>query len=925
MLAEGNMKKYTLLLLLPILITTLFAKEVIAVLNLEQRGLSNQEAEILTQRLTTKLISIDKYQVVERNNMDKILKEQKFQHSGCTDSECAVEIGQLLNTDFIVVGSVSKFGSTWAIDARLIDVALGKSLISAEFSMEGKIDVLLTIGMASIAKQLCNFSTDKKAVTIIVSGKVIDHKTLEPITKVNIFTAKNGTNSNSLGEFNLELIDEMEKVTFSHIGYSEITLTAYEIGRIVNLSPIFLPSEDVLVRSGLREVSILDATSSVTIISSFNLANEPLQHFQGLTQSVPNLNWAGGTSRPRYFQIRGVGERSLYTGEGPPNFSVGFVIDDIDFSGIGMPASLFDIQQVEILRGPQSSIYGANAMAGLINMRSTEPNSKFGGSINTSIGTDKVRQFGISLNKPISKNLGTRFSIFSNKEDGFRNNQYKNSTNSNGKNELFVKNKTRWTPSSQLKFDLSAMYSKQNNKYDVWAADNNEELKTYSDKEGMDSQNTSAFSLRTNISNVAGMEVLSITTYSQNEMEHSYDGDWGNRDYWKDEPFNFDPDVEGWAYDFFDKTNRDRKSFSQEFRLHKSLFSGSQLTIGIYLKSTNEKDDASGYLMGGNASKFNGSFDMTNTAGYFQYEQELNPQLSIQMNSRYENSLIEYIGTSNNYGADSKTIDVQNKDALVGFKAAVKYNLSQTAMVYTSISRGYKAGGINQNPYLGTSNRSYEPEFNLNYEAGYKSVSGVNRLQLTIFYMDRLNQQVNISSQQEEGNPNSFYFYTANAATGNNYGVEFDYSTKLYDKLTARFDLGYLSTNVDPYEFKTDSETSKTLGNRELAHAPKYTFSVQLNYSLPFNLTAGIAISGKDKFYYSDSHNQQSEAYQLLDLNLNYNKDSWSISAWGKNILDTRYGIRGFYFGLEPPNYADKLYIHWGDPAQYGISLKYNF
>ena len=143
-------------ILLSILLTTsLFAKDVIAVIALEQKGLTKQDAEILTDRLTTKLISIGKYEVVERTNMDKILKEQKFQQSGCTDSECAVEIGQLLNTDFIVIGSVSKFGSTYAVDARLIDVAQGKSLISAEFSMEGKIDALLTTGITSVAKQLC--------------------------------------------------------------------------------------------------------------------------------------------------------------------------------------------------------------------------------------------------------------------------------------------------------------------------------------------------------------------------------------------------------------------------------------------------------------------------------------------------------------------------------------------------------------------------------------------------------------------------------------------------------------------------------------------------------------------------------------------------------------------------------------------------
>ena len=142
--------------------SSLFAKEIIAILDLEQIGLTQQEATILTQRLTTKLISLNKYQVVERNNMDKILKEQKFQHSGCTDAECAVEIGQLLNSDYIVTGSVNKFGDTYALDARLIDVGLGKSLISAEFSMTGKIDALLTTGITSIANQLCGIQTTKQ-------------------------------------------------------------------------------------------------------------------------------------------------------------------------------------------------------------------------------------------------------------------------------------------------------------------------------------------------------------------------------------------------------------------------------------------------------------------------------------------------------------------------------------------------------------------------------------------------------------------------------------------------------------------------------------------------------------------------------------------------------------------------------------------
>jgi len=76
---------------------------------------------------------------------------------------------------------------------------------------------------------------------------------------------------------------------------------------------------------------------------------------------VPNLNWSGDGNRARYFQIRGVGELEQY--QGAPNPSIGFLIDDIDFSGIGTVATLFDIQSVEVLRGSQGSRYGASAIA----------------------------------------------------------------------------------------------------------------------------------------------------------------------------------------------------------------------------------------------------------------------------------------------------------------------------------------------------------------------------------------------------------------------------------------------------------------------------------------------------------------------------------------------------------------------------------
>src|SRR5271167_3312380 len=133
--------------------------------------------------------------------------------------------------------------------------------------------------------------------------------------------------------------------------------------------------DEIVVTATLRSTSVADLPQSVTVIDREALQAAGLQHFEDVLGLIPDLNWAAGTSRPRFFQLRGIGEVEQY--QGAPNPSVGFLIDDIDFSGVGMPATLFDTQQIEVLRGPQGTTYGANALAGLISVRSEEPGTEF--------------------------------------------------------------------------------------------------------------------------------------------------------------------------------------------------------------------------------------------------------------------------------------------------------------------------------------------------------------------------------------------------------------------------------------------------------------------------------------------------------------------------------------------------------------------
>ncbi|HET9446510.1 MAG TPA: TonB-dependent receptor plug domain-containing protein, partial [Steroidobacteraceae bacterium] len=157
--------------------------------------------------------------------------------------------------------------------------------------------------------------------------------------------------------------------------------------------------EEVVVTATLREHSLREAPTSVTLLNEQALRLVARQHFEDVLSVIPNLHWAGATSRPRFFQIRGVGEREQW--QGAPNPSVGFLIDDIDFSGIGMPATLFDVERVEVLRGPQGMRYGANALAGLIVLRGREPADEFGFQTEASIGEYASESVGAVATGPV--------------------------------------------------------------------------------------------------------------------------------------------------------------------------------------------------------------------------------------------------------------------------------------------------------------------------------------------------------------------------------------------------------------------------------------------------------------------------------------------------------------------------------------------
>lgn len=772
------------------------------------------------------------------------------------------------------------------------------------------------------AAALCAFvlaaaSTPADTLPARVRGIVQDAVTGTPVRGAYVVSGEAAAVTDSLGAFSLSA--RHDSLTVSHVGYEPQTLALTAAG-LVRLYPAVLPGHEVVVRAGLTEQPLAAVPASITILEDNEIQDTGSAHLETLAGTVPNLNWAGGTSRPRYFQIRGIGERSHYAGGGPPSFTVGFVLDDVDLSGLGSAGLLFDLDQVEVFRGPQSTVFGPNSMAGLISLQSALPAGVLQGRISATAGTDAMMRVTGNVDLPATRNLAVRLGYAASHADGFRTNEYLQRTDTNRRREQVARLRALYA-GRRAQLIATVFHTDLDNGYDVWAPDNNTDLRTYTDRQGEDSQSTTGFSLRAEAPlPPLGATLVSVSAHSRTRAVHSYDGDWGNDDFWAAPPYGFDPLEQGWRYDFYDHTRRQRTTSTQEFRLIRDglLFSGDEAVTGVYAKLLEEEDDASGYLFGGDAADLLSTFDVRDLAVYAQYSLPLTAAWRLSANLRADHHRTRYEGLTD---GGAERVDHQVDDWLTGGKAALHYQLNEARTVFASVSRGYRPGGLNQHPRLAAASRPYKPEYITSYEAGYRASGSRHTLTATLFYAQRTDQQVELSSQQTPGDPSTFVYHTANASSGRTGGLELEHSLRLRPSTRLFGSLGLLHTRVDSYTFLTEVDEEVTLGGRRAAYAPAYTFRLGGEYGRSSGLFARVETTGSDEFYFSQSHDGLAAAHQLLNGQAGYRGATWSITLWGRNLLDHRHAVRGFYFGLEPPDYPRRLYVTHGDPRHLGITV----
>ena len=663
--------------------------------------------------------------------------------------------------------------------------------------------------------------------------------------------------------------------------------------------------EKTVVTADLRDDTLQsEISNSISVLDSETLEKAGTQHFEDVMNLVPNLNWSSASNRPRYFQIRGIGERSQY--EGAPNPSVGFVVDDIDFSALGGVATLFDVDHIEVLRGPQGTRYGANGLAGLIYVKTKAPEFEDSYKIETLIGDDGDRAFGFRATGGLNDSTAYRFSIHQYNADGFRHNDFFNSDDSNNRDEFIARGKLFWQANDELDVNVTLLKANINNGFDSFAPENT--LTVHSDKPGKDQQDSTGLAIRTNWHGEA-FDVLSISSYMNADIDYSFDGDWGNDIFWGE----FSP------YDFTSANIRERTHISQEFRLlsndsSKIFNQSTDWLMGLYVLDMTEDNSIEELFNGDVFRQLQSEFDSTSVALFAQFDTKLTDNNTLSTGLRFERRNANY--------TDSNTIDVSPTDSMWGGQISLNHKLTDTLNTYITLARGYKAGGFNLATSVPDQLREYQPESLWNLESGIKGFFMDYRLQwnLSTFYSKRKDMQISTSRQTDPNDPLTFVFFTGNAATGSNYGIETDFNYQLSSSFDIFGSIGLLQAEFD--DFVT---TEGSFNGRAQAHAPDYTFSLGSEYHNLNGFFARIDISGKDSFYFSDSHDQQSKSYQLYNLRIGYEQDNWALTLWGNNIFNKKYATRGFFFGLEPPNFEDKLYVQLSSPRHLGISFDYEF
>ena len=693
--------------------------------------------------------------------------------------------------------------------------------------------------------------------------------------------------------------------------------------------------EEIVVTAQRRAENLTDVPLSISAVSGDTLEQERIETVADLEGEVPNFKFSRFNLSDTQLFIRGIG-----SGLDSPaaDRSIAIFIDDVYIGrAAGAASDIFDLERVEILRGPQGTLYGKNVVGGAINYVTANPTRTLTGRVRAGVGNFGLYEAAGVVSGPLSDEWAASLAGSYRNFGGFTTNL--STGNRLDDVEAVTARTVLANNGGPLRVRIAADYAKSSGRgpgmyawrngtsaigiRDSWRVGSTPR-RFHSGPDGHQEVETYGISARLDF-DVLGGDLTSISAYrrAKSDIFTSYAGTGIARTL---AGFPQAPQT----FDFFNEIQEDAAQLSQELRY---LWENNAWTIlagAFVIREKVERMERTTQPLPSGAAPYNQD-DLdgatTSYAGFL--DLTFRPVEALELNAgiRYtrdnRNFDLLHTGTGSRFGifpTNPFIADLEESWGAITPKASVRFAVTEDINLYALVSRGYKSGGFNGQPTDLVGVTPFNPEYVWNYEIGTKGhlFDRRVRFELAAFQMDYSDLQV----QAVFTLPNSPITGVSitNAAAATIRGIEASAQVAVTDELEIGGTFGHLSTRI------TDSTVATIAIGNELPSAPKFSYSLNAVYNT--QIGDSHEFTGRVEYAYSGRSQQNVEnlpvgikqAYGLFDASLRFAQidQGFELSLWGKNLTNNLY--ESFII----PSAVGGI-TRFGPPRTYGVSVGYRW
>ncbi len=664
-----------------------------------------------------------------------------------------------------------------------------------------------------------------------------------------------------------------------------------------------LELQPLTVTAGKRAEDVQKLPASLSVFDAQSLKISADDGIESFADSTPNLSfYSVGSRRTALLYMRGLGS------SGPNMPAVGFFVDDVYYPKTGLSdIALHSIERVEVIRGPQSTLYGRNTQGGAINVVTARPAEELAGRLKFTSGNYDLFRTDLNLSGPANEDKTVFFLLDGSflRRDGYTRNTFLNE-DADALNRLSGRAKIYWLPSDDLEMVFSVYADRdRDGGYALSDMDSLNPYRVQHSQSGSHEREIQILDLQARYQ-AADIELVSISAFRN----------WRNRDEYDRD---FSPaDIQS-LYDI-----HRLRGFSQEFRIVSQERTPLEWLGGIYFYYNTEDDDNL-TRYGADAGMFGATpgmvdnrllgFDTWGIAPFGRVGYSLTDRLRTMAGLRFEHQRKSADGTQFFSMGGNRVSPVSEFEAEQSYdefmpEASVAYDISPDLMAYVRVARGFREGGFNSGET--GADATYNPEHAWSYEAGFKSSWIDNRLTLNLaaFHMDVEDMQL------IQFKPGGFGFSFKNAGKAENRGVELELSALPFEWLELRGGFGYVDTSFKDF---SDPALELDYAGNSIPFVPDYNYhaSAMLRQQAWQELTATstIGVTGTGSTNWDEANTVQTSAYALLNASVGLEYGRYALTVFGNNLTDKTYPSAVFAFPGTSP------LAQPGAPRTYGVML----